>query len=532
MSVELVLAAVSAADLCLKYGKTLMRVYRDIKDANEAVQSKLLIVEAIWSKTAIQVEFVKRVAQVLDEEHCRIHLEVLEVLQSKLTVAVKKIESVVKTGPESGVKRWKYARLREVIDDSIEQLQQWQSIFDPTWYLILRMGNKFIDDELSKTTDVAQGRTSSAYPISSSGATSNTLSSAQSFRKALKGEGACDIHVTLPESGLDWGSVRKIEYSSTALIQRKGSEKMFAIDTIVCDTSYDISRLRADTEGLAKKLKKEEIRAFGLLSCKGVIKKKNPETQRLGSMYLAFQLPHHGEHNMPVSLRRHLLQDRSCSLSRVLDVAKQLARAVSFVHTFDFVHKNIRPETILVFPDDKSVPHSQLGSAFLVGFDSFRNVNFHTMKVGDKAWERNLYRHPTRQGIQAQESYIMQHDVYSLGVCLLELGLWESFVNFQLEADGSTIPGPKLGLTPSDFDFQPGNVAQTLKIKEHLVELARNRLPPKMGDIYTSVVVTCLTCLDEDNDDFGGEEMQDEDGILVGVRFIEKVLLKLGSISM
>jgi hypothetical protein len=38
------------------------------------------------------------------------------------------------------------------------------------------------------------------------------------------------------------------------------------------------------------------------------------------------------------------------------------------------------------------------------------------------------------------------------------------------------------------------------------------------------VVVSCLTCLDKGNKDFGDEsEFLDTDGILVGVRYVEKV---------
>ena len=45
-----------------------------------------------------------------------------------------------------------------------------------------------------------------------------------------------------------------------------------------------------------------------------------------------------------------------------------------------------------------------------------------------------------------------------------------------------------------------------------------------MGDTYTEVVINCLTCLDEDNEDFGNpEEFEDEDGVQIGVRYIEKV---------
>ncbi len=35
-----------------------------------------------------------------------------------------------------------------VIDKAISELEQWQRIFDPTWFLILRIGDKLIDSEL------------------------------------------------------------------------------------------------------------------------------------------------------------------------------------------------------------------------------------------------------------------------------------------------------------------------------------------------------------------------------------------------
>lgn len=47
---------------------------------------------------------------------------------------------------------------------------------------------------------------------------------------------------------------------------------------------------------------------------------------------------------------------------------------------------------------------------------------------GDLEWERNLYRHPVRQGLWSEEAFIMQHDIYSLGVCLIEIALWQSFI--------------------------------------------------------------------------------------------------------
>lgn len=71
------------------------------------------------------------------------------------------------------------------------------------------------------------------------------------------------------------------------------------------------------------------------------------------------------------------------------------------------------------------------------------------------------------------------------------------------------------------------------RIKDQLVGLAQAKLPARMGDRHTAVVETCLTCLDQGNEDFGDEqEMCDKDGILIGVRFIEKVVLKLDETSL
>lgn len=63
---------------------------------------------------------------------------------------------------------------------------------------------------------------------------------------------------------------------------------------------------------------------------------------------------------------------------------------------------------------------------------------------GDDKWQDNLYRHPERQGKNPEESYTMHHDVYSLGVCLLEIGLWTSFVKYGIGANGEDLILPGL----------------------------------------------------------------------------------------
>ncbi|GAB1317119.1 Het-s domain-containingprotein [Madurella fahalii] len=533
-SVELILAAVAAADLCLKYGTRLVGAYQTVKHADESVGARVLVVEAIWSRTTTQIEFVKRIAKSLEPEHCRIHLEVFEMLQIRLARAVTKIESVLVKG-DSGftVNKVKYLLQRDAIDHVISELEQWQRIFDPTWYLILRMGDKAVDTELSSLPTI----------VSSEALVPSSLAPAQKFRETLLGDPEAVVHISLREDGLNWKEGVEIAYSTCRIIPRADLKKRrtYVVNTIICTPDLDIARTRADAEALAKKLSQVDPSAFGLLSCNGLIKRKDRNTRQLSSLNLVFHMPEKKD-TQPVSLRHLLLHGSNFSLTRILNIARQLAGAVSFVHTCDFVHKNIRPETVLVFPDETC----PLGSAYLLGFDSFRSVHFHTLRTGDAAWERNLYRHPSRQGIFAQDAYGMQHDVYSLGVCLLELGLWKSFVIYESPGpqhqdgeDGSSdvnsepLPSDALGLGLEDFTFMGNQAMQSSPaIKDHLVEMARLRLPMCMGDKYTAVVVTCLTCLDPRNEDFGDEEdMKDDDGILIGVRFIEKVLLKLSEIS-
>lgn len=494
---------------------------------------------------AVQVEFVQRVAGTMNSDHCRVHFEVLEMLQTKLLLTIKRLDPLIKEDDpykpdKSKVRRWKYALLYESLDRTISELEQWQRIFDPTWYLIILMTDRAIDHELLQQRQQSDDLSLATRHRQASWSSSSMLTTTQKLRSTIQNSSNTDVHVKLPLDGLNWGTVRLIPHSTTQLICRTGSDKLFLMESISCNSDLDIPRARADAESLARKLKLVDPNTFGLLSCQGLVKRKMQPTGTLSSIDLIFRLP--SEKSRPASLRHELLRHPIVSMTTILGVARQLATAVSFVHTCDFVHKNIRPETILLLAQpelNSTAERATLGSLHLLGFDRFRSVNFHTARKGDAAWERNLYRHPLRQGLLAQEGYIMQHDIYSLGVCLLELGLWESFVIYDEDYEGqgegqglNKMPSPTLGLSIEDFNFSGDPSSPSARIKDHLVDLAKSKLPQRIGDKYTAVVVTCLTCLDRGNEDFGDEEdMRDDDGILIGVRFIEKILFRLSEIS-
>jgi hypothetical protein len=158
----------------------------------------------------------------------------------------------------------------------------------------------------------------------------------------------------------------------------------------------------------------------------------------------------------------------------------------------------------------------------------------------------------------------MQHDIYSLGVVLLELGLWTSFITYppssptaspsqgpkdqaieedkKKDATNSITdpnPDPDTAIPPPFIDSQLSEKdarKRAVAIKTHLIHLTSEILPARMGNKYTDIVLLCLRCLDKtekEEEGVGGEfsDVYDEDGIVVGVKYIEKILLRMQEIS-
>lgn len=138
-----------------------------------------------------------------------------------------------------------------------------------------------------------------------------------------------------------------------------------------------------------------------------------------------------------LSLRELLNRVPRFSLSHRLRFACDLAKAVLYVHLVGWVHKSIRPDNILLL-EDHSVDDTRrfpytLSSPFLAGFEYARSIKTASNRRSDTEWHLNVYRHPKRQFLERNSEYTMAHDIYSLGVVFLELGLWGSngFIPFQ-----------------------------------------------------------------------------------------------------
>lgn len=204
-----------------------------------------------------------------------------------------------------------------------------------------------------------------------------------------------------------------------------------------------------------------------------------------------------------------------------LRLAKQIANAVLFVHIASLVHKNIRPETILIFgaPSRPSRHEDTLGDAFLVGFDKSRGNNGKTLgNAHHDDWDICIYCHPMHDG-GPHTRYTMFHDIYALGVVLLQIGLWRSFVGPLEEIDeyeDDVFVRTVISRRPL-YPFSEDPVSQK-RIQEQLLDCAYDDLPCSMGFAYMDVVLSCLKCVDHSNS-------------VIGAWFIEDVLDRLDEIK-
>lgn len=497
----------------------MLQRYRSYLDASRAFSELYVRFESCWHKIRTEIAILQGVSVHLNRELLT-HFEAqLSVLYQKLRVASDNLDVNALDSTSGKIARIKYALwAKDPLQRSIEDLERWNNSFQPSWY----------------STALSLKTTLPSYMTDARLGDEVPAGSLERLREVLKVESEdAQYSQTTPIFVEDPGLhvLTEIKFSTSALATgEKHMGKPLIVDTVGgAPEGSSLTLDSKDLRNLGRKLSAVDPLTFGLLRCKGLVKCQD-EDGELSECRFLFDVPNGLV--QPLSLRHMFLGPSVLALSERLHLAKVLARAVMFVHNLEFVHKNIRPETIIVLKD-QSAPFYR---PFLLGFEEFRTVDRPTTSRGTLPWEKNLYRHPSRQGINLVNKTHMQHDMYSLGVCMLEVGLWSSFVipgergSFD-PVDSLTGCTPSKDLTIEEFLQWSDQRKKAWKIKDNLVAIAESRLPVNMGDIYTEVVLTCLNAWQDENNLFGDKKLfLDSDGILVGVRYSEKIIMKLEEI--
>lgn len=509
-------------------------VCSSLRNADTEITERILRLDNGWIRLCHQLNFLRRVQHMMEEEHREVYEQTLQIFLSKLKVVTSMLKRLVKPrseafglgvgGVDFGPRKVKFALHKDSLDKAIEELEVWQRTADHSWFLLMKIADPQVDAALDAPEDDAPSTTSTAVSIPS----------ARTIRAGLDNISTAGTTggtgITLDAQELRKMSLTTVPHCDSVFVAKKQHSNdtitSYILNRICCEPVAKYQIIKKDTRDLARRLQHDEPDTFGLLSCKGFATERDPSGPMPKVTFtLVFRAPAGFEN--PRTLREVLSTAAvPDSLTDRFDIARSLATSVSYVHTFGFVHKNVRPESFICFSKPGKAPLATSNQAvYLVGFENFRREDGQTHRKGDDTVERNLYRHPSRQGSSPREDYIMQHDIYSLGVCLVEIGLWKSFIEY---APDGGLPGiASLFGIPTAPALQ---AAQQLKEvgKELLLSLARNDLRQCMGTKYAEIAETCLTCLDPGNADFGNEtEFEDEDGICVGVRYIEKVSMRI-----
>jgi hypothetical protein len=244
----------------------------------------------------------------------------------------------------------------------------------------------------------------------------------------------------------------------------------------------------------------------GILKCLGYrLQDQQDRSQGFG---LVFELPTNAP--KPRMLSEAIMSDQrnGSSVRHSLDsryrLARQLCDIVFSVFTSGLVHKNIRTNTILLaveeHDDQKSLstPPTELGNPYLTTWTLLRKATGLTSGPGATGTLEDFYRHPKRRGIQPEQRYNFGHDLYSLGVCLLEIGLWEPFFTSKSTVAISTLyrkAAVHLRLV-EEQDDRIERLTWPATVPKVLLHLAESEIPQRLGVAYSELVVACLTCLE------------------------------------
>jgi len=220
------------------------------------------------------------------------------------------------------------------------------------------------------------------------------------------------------------------------------------------------------------------------------------------------------------------------SLNFRIHLCSQLAEAVLQTHKLGLVHKHIRPENVLLF----SKADDPFPTTYLSGWQYARNVDSGvTRLVGESLWQRLMYQHPERQSEHVEDEYCMGHDIYSLGVCMLEILTWDPLVTVSRGDDLQEASVSQSYRTMfNQYEFGQGTQEESTDaellvqdpdtVQRILLRITETHVSAAAGERMRDLVSQCLTCLDKEAN-LGHFNLSQERGDKdVAVGFVDTVL--------
>ncbi|KIW34742.1 uncharacterized protein PV07_01500 [Cladophialophora immunda] len=202
---------------------------------------------------------------------------------------------------------------------------------------------------------------------------------------------------------------------------------------------------------------------------------------------LVFAFP--GSETLPLRLNKLFQHGSSrllaAGLGTKLTLAKTLVACVQNIHTMGWVHKSISSLNVLLFPAAEGRWETiDFSAPYLVGFDYSRKSRGGEYTQGPVLNDSFLeYLHPD---YRLKRSIAKRaHDYYSVGLLLLEIGLWYSLSNI--------------------YDNKQFSQHSPDELRKEYIGLCNRSLVDAMGKHYQQAVLKCLHFESSETDDSEGD---------------------------
>lgn len=241
---------------------------RSFRKADVEIEHRVVLIESSMFRTNSQLQLIKQMHDELDEDFKTMQLRLYNAFTAKLKDVISRLErlveqSVGEDGSQSfSVKRGKYIFVKQYLDAAIEEMERWQTRFDPTWKLItLKLESPSVDS-LLKGHDEAMSQDDSG---------SSSLKATRALRGIVKDGTSSGVSVFLPARQLEGMDVQRIPFSSASVYSNP--KRRYLVDSIDLGVEHvGKSRTKAlakNVRDLAEKLQFVESARVGMLQCKG-----------------------------------------------------------------------------------------------------------------------------------------------------------------------------------------------------------------------------------------------------------------------
>lgn len=185
-------------------------------------------------------------------------------------------------------------------------------------------------------------------------------------------------------------------------------------------------------------------------------------------------------------------------------LAHKLCRSVLEFHMVGWLHKSLSSSNVLFFPTSGVIEDGWFRQPYIVGFTHSRPDEVSSYTDGSGPSNTKYYQHPSYFN---NRRYCAEYDYYSLGLVLLEIGVWAPLDNIIRKY--------------KHFSFE--------QIRQHLIERQLPLLKQSMGRQYYEAVKSCLQGgLDESE---LGSQSQACDAKSLHLQFDEKVVKRLVNLA-